>query len=283
MTRLPDIRVPAKQVGHRGRLELRFERRRGRTVVAHAYAEPPLRIGASFEVDGAAYLILVCSGPGIFAGDALRQSIHVARGARVVLTTQSALQVHPSPAAAAARIDHEYCVDDDGELCCHWDPVIPFAGARLAQHYDIRIAGGARLYWSDALMSGRVSRGESWQFRDLANELRLRVNDRLVYLERYRIGAEPDRVRRRWTSGGIDYLATALVWHGKASREAADRLQHAMGACDQVRAGIDLVEDRLIVARLAASSGVAFSAARCLVRTLAVTEMFGRQPTLDRK
>ena len=114
-------------------------------MIAHAYAEPPLRIGASFEIDDAAYLILVCSGAGIFGGDAIRQSIHVASGARVVLTSQAALQVHPSITSAAARIDHEYCVDDDAELHCHWDPVIPFAGARLAQHYDIRVSSGARL------------------------------------------------------------------------------------------------------------------------------------------
>ena len=252
-------------------------------MIAHAYAEPPLRIGASFEIDDAAYLILVCSGAGIFGGDAIRQSIHVASGARVVLTSQAALQVHPSITSAAARIDHEYCVDDDAELHCHWDPVIPFAGARLAQHYDIRVSSGARLYWSDALMSGRIARGESWQCRDLAHELGLRVNDRLMYRERYRVGAETDRVRRPWVAGGVDYLSTALVWHEEASREVAERLQEAVAACDRVRAGIDLVDDRLIVARLAASNGVPFSAARRLVRTLALTSVFGRQPVPDRK
>jgi hypothetical protein len=73
------------------------------------------------------------------------------------------------------------------------------------------------------------------------------------------------------------------VWHKKASREAAERLHQAVNACGQVRAGIDLVDDRLIVARLAASSGVAFSAARRLVRTVALIDLFGRQPVLDRK
>jgi urease accessory protein len=276
-------RVALRDVGRRGRLELTFERRRGRTVVAHAYAEPPLRIGASFEIDDAAYLILVCSGPGIFGGDALRQSIHVGCGARVVLTTQSALQVHPSPAAGAARIDHEYCVDDDGELHCQWDPVIPFAGARLAERYDIRVGEGARLYWSDALMSGRVMRGESWQCRELAHELRLRVNDRLMYLERYRLGAEPDRICRECVADGSNYLATALVWHDAASRDAAETMQAAVSACDQVRAGIDLVDERLIVARLAAPTGVQFSNARRLLRSLALASMFGRQAVLHRK
>src|SRR5476651_1730600 len=88
---LPDCRAP-QGIGRAARLELVFERRRGRTVLAHSYAEPPFRVGRAFDLDGAAYVILVSSGPGIFAGDSLRQSIHVGPGARVVLTSQSALQ-----------------------------------------------------------------------------------------------------------------------------------------------------------------------------------------------
>ena len=276
-------RVALRDVGRRGILDLKFERRNGRTVVVHAYAEPPLRVGASFDADDAAYLILVCSGPGIFAGDSLRQSIHVGSGARVVLTTQSALQVHPSGASSAARIDHTYTVDEDGELLCQWDPVIPFADARLAQRYDIQIHERARLYWSDALMSGRVMRGESWRCRELVHELRLSVNSRLLYLERYRIGAEREHVGRPYVTGERNYFATALFWHRAASHDAAETLQAAVGACDRVSAGVDLVDDRLIVARLAASSGVPFSNARRLVRSLAVASMFGRPALVDRK
>jgi len=127
--------VPAV-IGREARLELVFEARRGRTILAHSYAEPPFRVGRAFELGDAAYLIVVCSGPGIFAGDSLRQSIRVARGARAVLTSQSALQVHPSGASSAAApavVHHAYAVEEDAELHCHWDPVIPFAGARLEQ------------------------------------------------------------------------------------------------------------------------------------------------------
>src|SRR5207248_2458757 len=112
ITRLPDARVPS-QIGREARLELAFERRGGRTVLAHAYAEPPFRIGHGFDVDGALYLIIVCAGPGIFAGDHLSQQISVGRGARVLLASQSALQVRPSAAARPASIDHDYHVAED--------------------------------------------------------------------------------------------------------------------------------------------------------------------------
>ena len=47
--------------------------------------------------------------------------------------------------AAPASIAHDYAVDDDGELCCQWDPVIPFAGARLEQRFDIDLDASSRL------------------------------------------------------------------------------------------------------------------------------------------
>jgi len=138
-------------VGRRARLELAFERRRGRTVLAHSYAEPPFRVARTFDLEDAAYAILVCAGPGVFGGDALTASVHVGRGARVVLASQAALQAHPSasPTDAPARLRHAYIVEDDGELHCQWDPLIPFARARVDQRFDIRVAA-----------SGRVSRRE---------------------------------------------------------------------------------------------------------------------------
>src|SRR4029079_18182967 len=101
--------------------------------------------------------ILACSGPGVFPGDSLRQRVRVGAGARVVLASQSALQVHPgsdgrnrreAPDVRRAVTCHEYVVGADAELHCHWDPVIPFADAALAQHFTIDIGSTSRLYWS---------------------------------------------------------------------------------------------------------------------------------------
>ncbi len=282
ITRLPDSRAPAV-IGRRARLELVFEARHGRTVLAHAYAEPPFRIGRAFEIDDAAYLILVASGPGIFAGDTLQQSIHVGRGARVVLTSQSALQVHPSAAPAPARIHHVYEVDEGAELHCHWDPVIPFAASRLEQRFDLHIAGNSRLYWTDALMAGRVSRGEAWRFQSLAHELRLRVGASLAYLERYTLVPADRALERPWMVADATYLATALVHHPNATRETSDALHHHAAQLDGVRAGVDLVTAGLAVARFMGAKGGPFGRARTSYRTFALQSIFGSPELVTRK
>jgi urease accessory protein UreH len=278
ITRLQDSRAPAA-IGRTARLELVFEARHGRTILAHAYAEPPFRIGRTFDLGAAAYVIIVCSGPGIFGGDSLQQSVHVENGARVVLTSQAALQVHPSAPPMAAVIRHEYSVGDEAELHCDWDPVIPFADAQLQQRVDLRIADSSRLYWSDAVMAGRVSRGEVWRFHSLAHDLRLRVAGALAYLERYDVMPADRAVEHPGIAGDARYLATALVHHPDATAEAAETLQRDVAGLPGIRGGVDLVARRLIAARLMAADGAPFSCARASYRRRALESIF-RAPEL---
>jgi urease accessory protein len=272
-------------IGRHARLELAFERRRGRTVLAHSYAEPPFRVARTFDLDGAAYVILVCAGPGVFGGDALTTSVHVGRGARVVLASQAALQAHPSSSggSAAAVLRHSYTVDDDGELHCEWDPLIPFAGARVDQQFDIRIAASARLYWSDAVMAGRVGRGEAWQFTSLAHELSLRIGARVAYLERYAIAPVDRAVERTWVAGGCTHFANGVIAHPGATRETVERLQAHLGAAAGVVAGVDLVEPSLAAARIMASNGASFGTARASYRECTLASIFQRAELRGRK
>jgi len=270
---LPDSRPPAS-VGRSARVELVFARRGARTILAHAYAEPPFRVGPCLDAGGAAHVILVSSGPGIFAGDSMQVSVEVGAGARVLLTSQSALQVHPSPADAPAAVHHRYTLAEGAELLCHWDPVIPFEGARLAQRVDITMPDTARLYWSDAVMSGRVSRGETWRFLELAHELRLRIGGALRYLERYRLSpAEPPEAPR-WSRGDAQYFGTWIVHHDRASAEHGAALQRRLDAIEGLRVGVDLVEARLLVARLMAAGGVPFATGRTVARQAALDVIF---------
>ena len=297
ITRVPDSRVPA-QVGRDARLELVFERRGGRTIVAHAYAEPPLRIGRAFAIGDAAYLIIVCTGPGVFGGDRLRQSIRVGGGARVVLTSQSALQVHPCApepwprrAAPAAIVPscpptlwlQSYVVEEEGELHCHWDPVIPFADASLVQQFDLQLTRTSRMYWSDALMSGRVSRGETWRFRDLAHSVRLTVDGALQYLERFTLAPGDRSIAHRWVAAQGNYLGTTIVHHQRATGEVAEQLQAELEAACLCGSAVDLTSAHLLIARFLGSRGPSFAAARDFVRRFVLAGMFDSPQLAGRK
>lgn len=257
-----DVRGAA-DVGRRARLELRFAVRNGRTSLVHAYAEPPFRVGRSFqEPDGGVHMIMASSAPGVFGGDVLETTIHVEAGARVRLTSQSALQGHPSRTGEPAVLRNRYLVGDDAALACEWDPMIPFAGSRLDQRFDIDIASSARLYWSDAFMAGREARGERWLFASLAHELRLVREKRLEYLERFRLG-EGDAPSGAWLAADACYFGSTLLSSGAdATVERAETIQALLHDGTNVSAAADLVADGLLLVRLMSPDGPAFHKAR---------------------
>jgi urease accessory protein len=279
-------------VGRRARLELVFEQRAGRTILAHSYAEPPFRIGHAFDVDGAAYVILVCASPGVFAGDQFDTRVTVGSGARVLLASQSSLQVHPGDASDPARMSSEFHVAGDGELHCLWDPIIPFAHARLIQRLDLDLAEDSRLYWSDALRSGRTSRGESWEFAALDHELRVAIGGTLGYLERYRLApndaASVPAGSSRWIAGAAHYIGTILVQHPDVTPTVAERLHASLATDDGVQGAVDLVESHLVqshlmVGRLLGAGGAGFLRVRSAFRAAVLDTLFGNPRLVARR
>jgi urease accessory protein len=258
---IADVRATA-EIGRRARLELRFTLRDGKTVLADAYAEPPLRVGRTFREGDGLHMIMASSAPGIFGGDTLEQTIHVERGARVRLTSQSALQIHPSARGSVATIRSRYRIDEGAELSCFWDPLIPFADSRFEQRIELEASGEARLSWSDAFMAGREARGERWAFDELSHELRLIRDGRLDYLERFRIEPERTHLANRWLASGACYFGSVLAASHSMGREEADLLHGRLAECDGVDAAADLIAPDLQLVRLMSASGPAFHKAR---------------------
>ena len=253
-------------VGRHARLELAFVYRNRATVLAHAYAEPPFRVGRCFTEGDGVHMILTSSAPGVFGHDHFQQIVRLGRGARVRLTSQSALQVHPSPDGATAHLESSYHVDEDAQLHCHWHPLIPFADARIDQRISINVAGGGHLYWSDALMSGRHARGEHWKFASLAHEITVSRDRALEYVERYRIQPDERDVSRVWAVGEASHLGTTLMSGRSIEAGVAERLHSELGRLAGVRAAADQLDDRVLLVRLLSESGAAFHEARRWVR-----------------
>ena len=256
-----DARAPT-EIGRSARLELVFGVRNGRTVLVESYAEPPLRVGRCFEDGRGLHLILASSAPGIFGGDAIRQTVRLDPGAIVTLTSQSATQLHPAHSGAVASIHSRYNVADGAELTCNWDPMIPFAGACVEQRVDITVAASGRLSWSDAMMGGREGRGERWQFRVFDHQLRLFRGGALSYLERYRLEPSAACPSHPWAAGDAAYLGTLLrAGHGDGHGEA-ELLHTTLAGLADVRSSADVLDGDLLLVRIAAAGGVAFRRAR---------------------
>ncbi|MGE3707422.1 MAG: urease accessory protein UreD [Vicinamibacterales bacterium] len=259
---IADRREPGA-IGRSARLELAFEVVGGRTRIAHAYAEPPLRVGRALSWGDGLHVILASSAPGLFEGDRIDQRVTLAAGARVLFTSQSALQVHPSIGAGLARVRGTFEVGAGALLCCQWDPVIPFAGSRIDQRFAIELGEGSRLCWGDGMMAGRVGRGECWRFRLFAHELRIARNGRLEYLERHRIAPEEQEMSARWTAGEACYFGSTAASGWPAAEGLVEPLHQTWGAdAPGAAVAIERLDAQFLLARFACASGPVFHEAR---------------------
>jgi urease accessory protein UreH len=251
------MRVGLTEVGRHGRLDMTFILQNGRTVLDHAYCEIPFKITRVLNCcRPMAHLILMQCTAGLFGGDDVECSIRVERGARVMLTQQSATKIHPSEGPPAIQ-RHHVSVGAGAELQLYLEPLIPFAGSSLRQTTHIDVEPGARLSFWEGLMAGRVARGECWRFRELASETLLRSNNRSVYLDRFLLpnGFEGSAC----VMGDCNYLGTGLYVGERACR-LVTTLRPALP-----QAGIDTLAADVAVVRVVSTTGPEFH--RC-------TEMF---------
>jgi urease accessory protein len=251
--------VPLSEVGRRGRLDLTFTERNGRTVIRDAYCEIPFKITRLHDSHPLkiAHLILMQSTAGLFGGDTTECTIHVESGARILITQQSATKAHPSGGRLAIQTNR-IRVEAGGELHIYFDPLIPFSGARVHQTTSIDVDSGARLCFWEGLMAGRVGRGEIWQFAEFSSETSLRVNGRLLYLDRFRLCPREEPPNKQWMMGNARYLATGLYFDEHAS-DFAERLHLLIPGAG---AGTDNPAPGLAVARIAAVHGPEFHRCR---------------------
>ena len=174
----------------RAELELGFERRLGRTVLARRRHDGPLVVQKALypEGDEVCHAIVVHPPAGIAGGDELEVSVHVGRGARVLLTTPGAGKWYRSAGPwACQRLSFE--AQDDGYL--EWLPQesIVFDGALAELTTDIRLGGTARYIGWEILCLGRTGSGERFARGECRLRTELRRDGKLLWLERGRIDA----------------------------------------------------------------------------------------------
>src|SRR4029450_1117072 len=126
-------------------------------------------------------------------------------------------------------------------------PLIPFANSHLKQTTLLDVASGGRLWFWDGFMTGRVGSGESWQFRELQSETRLCSNERLIYLDRFRL-FQAERGQARSTRGqargamGPDTYTGIGLYVGKEARCVASELRQSMP-----NAGVDALAENVAI------------------------------------
>jgi len=173
------------------RLNLRVERRGGRTVLAHNEHQGPLQVQKALYPEGPDICHVAVLHPpgGIAAGDRLVIDTRVAAGAHTLLTTPGATKWYRSQSGRAEQ-HLRFRVDADGAL--EWLPreTIFFDGAQPASTLDVELGPAAKFLGWEILCFGRAAAGERWRKGRLEMRARIAAPGHLIWNESANLRAD---------------------------------------------------------------------------------------------
>lgn len=179
----------ARPAGWHARLELAFERRGERTVLASRRHDGPLIVQKALypEGEGTCHGILVHPPAGIVGGDELDLSIDAREGSHALLTTPGAGKWYRSTGAWARQSTR---LTLGAGASAEWLPqeTILYEASRARIDWQADLAPDARLIAWDIFCLGRTASGEGFDRGEARIETRIRRGGKLAWAERAHIG-----------------------------------------------------------------------------------------------
>lgn len=210
----------------------------GHGLVRLAQASPLRILFPTPEPGAALEAAFVNVAGGLAGGDSVAAGITLHPGARAQVTTPAAEKIYRS-LGDTSRIATRIQVAEGAVLEFLPQEAILFDGARLMRAMEARVAPGGTLLAAEAVVLGRIARGETWREGALHDSWRLHRGDRLAWADAMRL----DAAQRDAPFGldGADSMGMILLVTEEAGlhRELAREL--TAGAASLVRPGLLLL------------------------------------------
>lgn len=237
---------PAMDTCWPAELALRFERRRGRTVLAQRRSKGPLTVQRPFypEADGVCHTYVLHPPAGIVGGDALSMRFALDENAHGLVTTPGATRCYFSH-GVEAQMQQRATVAEGATL--EWLPqeTLIFDGAHARLTTQIELYGSARFCGWEILGFGRPACGEVFADGRIDFRFELFRDGEPLVLDCLRGGA-----------GGVPgmrgHAACATFLATAADDSTLTAARDALNVAVDAECGATLIDDVLIVRGLAA-------------------------------
>lgn len=238
-------------IGKNALLCLQVLLRNGRTEIEVATRRIPYQwLGYQYQdCDDQPFLVLHNSGGGFVQGDSAVLQIKTAASTRLLLTTSGANKFYKSDEGGFCRDLFEIDIGEEALVEYLPDEVIPYADSRSIRKTHIHIKASSRLFASDIVSSGRVNfrDGESFSFRSFWSELALRIDGRLVILDRLIAETESEVASFKGLWGGFRHLSTVLIHVPDLPEQIEDVVAQVLPEIRGSKAGVSRVGNLLCV------------------------------------
>ncbi|WP_052761332.1 urease accessory protein UreD [Sedimenticola thiotaurini] len=241
------------EAGWYARLQLGFQRRPGRTVLAERTRQGPLAVQRSFYPEGDLCHVYLLHPPGgVAGGDQLNINIHVAEQAAALITTPGATKFYRS-VGPMARQQQQITVEGG---CLEWLPqeniIFPGARAELATRVDLH--GDARFIGWEINCLGRPVVDEQFNHGSASFACHLFRDGLPLLHERQLIDTEQALAA---AAGLRNQPVLGTLYATLAERSLLEKLRATIPLRDQHAIGLTLVDDLFIARYLGDSTETA--------------------------
>jgi len=230
-------------------LDLRYERRAGRSVLASRAHHGPLRVQRPLYQEGESVCQTIVIHPpgGIVGGDRLAIDVGVAAGAHALLTTPGASKWYRSAGADASQ---RVTLSVDAAAVLEWMPLenIVFDGALVDQRLRVDLAAGGRYVGWEITCFGRTASGERFASGRLRQRTEVYEGARPLFVEYADVEGGSRVLTSKVGLAGHPVSALMLAAGFDASRNLIGALRAVPARSDHV-AGITTLP-RMTIARI---------------------------------
>ena len=252
-------------------LDLSFERRGGRTVLAHRHVSYPFYVTAPLRGRGLGAEVVVQSvSGGLFGGDRITQQVRVGEGGEAVIRMPSATVVHDRRQKPPSSQTVRLCIGQNARLLYLPRPLILLPGSEVVQSTEIELGWKSEVLFQDSFLM-HDPQGVPSVTRALDSRVTIRnASGRILAVDRMRVTDEVLAAAAPGVTG--DYRAFATLWLLHEAESAVHRRLKASMALVATKASAcylamsPLRAQSGVIVRIAARDGGDLDAALTLIR-----------------
>ncbi|SDG44174.1 urease accessory protein [Fontibacillus panacisegetis] len=184
----------------------------GKTFIHDRYYTAPLRISRTFRPDGGSgelYLYTTDVSPGVLDGDHYQSEWLLSNGAHVILSSTSAVRLHPTPNHPSV-IEQTFHIGKRAILEFFPECVIPFRGSNCTMNTEFHLEQDSILVYADVWSAGRIHYGEAFEFDQYTSLTEVTRENRLIVWDKFAL--EPGRDLYGGSPAFMSYTHSAALW-----------------------------------------------------------------------
>lgn len=235
----------------------------GQTVLEDAYFTAPFKVAKPFlnRARGVLELVLMAASAGIMQGDRYKIKVELGPHAQAALRGQSYSKIHRMEDGFASQ-SNSFILQEGAFFDNASRPYIPFKDSSYQSTTDCHLDRRSVLLHSEILSCGREKSGESFQFKQFRNCLRVYYGDELIFIDNQYYAPARQNLEGIGFFEGYTHQATLGCFGDHLTDKLLDSLYDILQMTEGIEFGISKTYKFGMVARILGNGG------DCLEKTL---------------